>query len=142
MNSIALDNFKLVKDAVYIHGTMSPSELQQIIKAEHDKVLNRNTIHRHLQAMKDSNLTWISDQAKAAYLQSVRKIIYSKKKRLMELEQERTDCTQPRTKAYYAQVINETEEGLRVWMEGLPLLMQFSKVMNHDKQEDSVIISD
>ena len=142
MADCTLDHFTLVSDVVHLHGTMSPTEIQKILKTDIGKTVSRTTIYKHLQAMRESNLSWISAQAKAAYMQTVRKILYNKKKRLMELEAERIDCTTPRTKAYYAQVINETESELKQWMEGLPLLKQFTSVMNNDKQEDSVIISD
>lgn len=139
MRTRALKNFELVRDVVYLHGTMSPAEIQRILKS-HGKSLAESTIYAHLQTLRESNTGWISDQAKAGYLETIRHMAYDKKSRLVELAQDMDACTVPRTKAYIAQVINETEDGLRDLMEGLPLLMQFSTHMNNE-EKDTIVIS-
>ena len=141
MRSDALQNFALVKEIVYKHGTMSPLEILQIAHTQGSKV-ELSTIERHLKNLKESNLTWISDQAKAGYLETVRQVILEKKDRLEKLKQEREAIPESnRTKAYYGEVITNTEDSLRAWMEGLPLLMQFRQVMNNENQ-DTVTITD
>ena len=126
---------------------MNVKEIQEIMKLKNGKALSSGTIYTQLTELRQSNDEWISTQARAGYLQTVRQLLYRKKERLAKLDRLfDSELTPPRIKSDLAGRMTETEESIRDLMESLPLLMQFNALVNNSNnatsQEETIIIRD
>ncbi len=143
MRKTTVEKFNAVRDVVYTQGTLSPTEIQKILRSKGTKI-SRNAIYRYLKRLRETNDEWINDQAKAGYLETIRTMALQKKQRIQHLEETLRECPQPRTKAAIADTINNTEDSLRFLMESLPLLMVFRDTINGKNQDatNPVVIRD
>ena len=133
-------------------GTSSSAEIHRHLTTEGVKITRRH-VHNLIQHIKSVNEEWLEGQAKTTWAQNIRKLYEDKRERIEALKSERDDCTQPRTKAYYAEVITATETSLIELMENQPLYYLWQKrnqglQMNHEgddnnhAEKNTVIIRD
>ena len=125
------EKLNYIRKVMVMYGTSSSSEIHRHLKADGIKITRRH-VHNLIQKIKESNEEWLDGQAKTTWAQNIRKLYEDKRERIEALKQERTECTQPRTKAYYAEVITATEASLIELMENQPLYYVWNKMQKRN----------
>ena len=138
-----IENLDHIRRVMNLYGTASGTEIHRHLKSEGVKI-SRTSVHNLIQEIKKSNEGWLDGQAKTTWASKIRELYESKCARLIDLKQERDECTQPRTKAYYAEVITATEASIIELMENQPLYYLWNKrnQAGVTDEENTVIVED
>ena len=140
-----LEKLNQVRAIMNLYGTSSPTEIQRHLKADGIK-MSRRSIFDYIRKIKASNEEWLDGQGKTNWMNKIRELYEEKCQRLIQIKKDWAECTQPRTKAYYAEVIDSTEKNLVEFMESQPMYYLWNKWHKEDDgvtyEENAVHIED